>query len=400
MNDLPALALAHGKAGAQVLTAWYFDRKFRQVWPDPDPALFFYDVQKAIVKAFSLIGPDQVDEARVLLELERAGVLARVAGTPGDVLDELTRGEPTREPLVALEQLRQIVALRRLRSDLALLIREIDAGGLALSETTQQIDQHVSAAASSAGAKMVTLRDAVVRVMQTSADPHKPRGVSVLFDELDAVTGGFRPEWIWMIAAETNYGKSTMATALYDGVIAQGEPALIISGEDPTELYARRWLARRAQINPAKIRTGKMSAEEWAALTREVDAAPDVPFWLDARGRKVEDLLLDVRAVVKSTGCKVVFFDYLQTLRWKRDFRGGKGEALDEAARAFVDLFRSLGVCGVMMSQITKDGTGALTKDSIRWAKEASHMAEVVLLGYVDKDGRRWINLDKNKDGP
>lgn len=390
----------HIRRSSQVLTAWYFDRQFRHAWPDPDPTLFAFDTQKVIAKAFSLIGPDQVDEGRVLIELERAAVLTKLFGSPADVISMLEGGEPTREPLQALERLREIVAFKRMVADLRGFVHDAESGAYTLGEASAQLNHLVSVAASSAGARMVTLRNAVIHVLKEAANPDKPKGLRVLFDELDDATGGFRPEWIWMFGAETNFGKSTLATALFDCIIEQGEPACIISGEDPCELYARRWLARRTHINPAKIRTGKMAGDEWDRLTREVDRTPDVPFWVDARGRCVEDLLLDARAVIKANGCKVAFLDYLQCLRWRKQFKGGKGEALDEAARVFVDLFRSLGICGVFLSQITKDANGQISKDSIRWAKEASHMAEVVALGYVDKEGRRWINLDKNKDGP
>src|SRR5688572_30202023 len=55
--------------------------------------------------------------------------------------------------------------------------------------------------------------------------------------ELDRVTGGLKPGFVWVFGADTSWGKSSFLIMIADECIRRGKRVLIVSAEDSEQIY-------------------------------------------------------------------------------------------------------------------------------------------------------------------
>lgn len=230
---------------------------------------------------------------------------------------------------------------------------------------------------------------------------------------VDEATGGFQPEFVWVIGAETSWGKSTLAVAIADENIKLRRRVMIISVEDPKALYADRLMARRTRISASDRRMGKLTRTDIERMGTAAAKAEDDPVYIDARGRSIEWIADRIPGLVKEHGIHLVMFDYLQAADNEKPQQDRKNQ-VTYIMRKATDAMKLSGAAGVMFSQITmSDEKPIPDKHSVRDSKSVSHMAEGVAMGFrpkkhvVDSNGTtlveggsRALFVDKNKDGP
>jgi very-short-patch-repair endonuclease len=217
------------------------------------------------------------------------------------------------------------------------------------------------------------------------------RGITTISPSLDRHTGGIERGDFWVFAADTGFGKSTYATAIAVAAGARGIPSVLVSSEDPPELYARR-------------------------IERCLGSArPETPTvaYLDARGVSAELVAAQVAGFLTAAPGALVIYDYLQ------EFRSGKRHPdrrieTEAVAAALREPTRRLGGRCLLLSQVTPiDGQRVPTLHWVRESRGVSNAADVVVLGFspdediLDHDrkvmaerGSKCIALDKNKFGP
>lgn len=407
-NQGAELMAAELETASRILSSLFFDRAFRlAAKPILTADMFPGKLDGLLAVMLCELGED-VDEARVLLEIDRRGIqLPTEGGVPAQslVLEKLMAGAYVANPLLELDRLRELKSLRHLRYGLLELERQIGANEATLGAAQTQIAALLTRASANAGVRVRRLGEALQAAFQTTINAtsgNPRRHVLTGFPELDGNTGGILIENSWVMGASTNWGKSTSLVALYLAGRAQGFRPLIVSGEDAEELYARRVLGRLARVNPARLRDGKVEREGWPRLTQavaEVGLDP-LPFFLDCRGKSSEQVLRETRGAVAAEGIDLLLVDYLQV--WRPSERNDRRHEVADIASGFTDIIKSAahGCCGVLFSQLTVEKGEEPNKESIRESKDVGHRAEVIVLGWTDKQGQRWFLLDKNKDGP
>lgn len=262
------------------------------------------------------------------------------------------------------------------------------------------------------GPRLVSVRDMLSASLVRATRPRQRRGGTTGNRVLDGITGGLRPGFTWVMAAETSFGKSSWAVSVADQNLRSGGHVLIVSTEDQPSIYGDRLLARRAKINAKRLRDGCITDEEQARATECVMRSEREPVYLDAIGKPVEWVLKHLPAMVKEYEIDIVIVDYLQEMRSEKRYQDRRLElaAIAGSLRAAI---KGLGACGILLSQITKkqDG-GEPNKYSIRDSQDVANGAEVVVVGYendkefTDKSGKTWgahtkiLKVDKNKNGP
>lgn len=394
------LAVRIAKLSAVVLSAWLSDEKFQRAWR-PSPGLFLAQAHSELADVCATLGPG-ADLDIVTIELQKRKKLELFEGGAEGLAEFILGAPAVRDPWKALEELQRLCALRALRDSLQNALRGIEAGN-GLSETQSQISEALSASAAAVGGRARTVRDVMGAGLSGSLKKDRKPGAMTGCQNLDMATGGVRSRYVWVFGAETNWGKTSWLCAMASRALKAGRRPLIVSGEDPEELYGQRLLQLRARVNAWRLREGKLTAEEFHDAMDAVKSAESSPFFLDACGKPAEDIASHIRSHVASDGIDLVLVDYLQAFRSRTKHQDRRNEVAF-TARVLTDAIKQSGAGGILFSQITKDAKGGTpTKDSIRESRDVSHAAEVVVLGYtevVNDEERKYLFLDKCKDGP
>jgi len=259
--------------------------------------------------------------------------------------------------------------------------------------------------------RVITVRELLEASMDRALSKRDNRQCTTGNYELDEATGGMRPGHVWVFGADTNWGKSSFLVMLADENIKRGKRVLIVSSEDDESIYGDRLMVRRARVRALAYRDRKLNGDEIDRVTRVAKDAPDVPVFLDARGKSAERIAKDVGHIIATEKIDMVAYDYLQEFRSGVRHQDRRNE-VSEVAAALRMPVKTAGITGIIFSQITvSEAKKYPDKHSIRESRDVSNAAEVIMLGFTPSSaistrgganieaGSKAILIDKAKDG-
>lgn len=275
---------------------------------------------------------------------------------------------------------------------------------------TLPVDPMANTATMVDGPEIVTVAEglhaAALRVMSTE----KSRHISSGDPDLDRMTGGFRPGEVWVMGAETSWGKSSWLIALCDDAIKAGRRPLIVSVEDAASVYFDRLLVRRAKVNAQRFRNRELTREEMMAIDKVQRAGENQPLFLNAIDRSTEWVCGQIRAMVAEFGIDFVGVDYVQELRLDAKKQDRRLE-LAEVARLLRATIKECKITGCLFTQLTIPEGEMPGKYAVRDSKDVANGAEVIVMGWTPQEnvesstagfieaGTRCMRVAKAKSG-
>ena len=203
------------------------------------------------------------------------------------------------------------------------------------------------------------LHDEVDRLEKLSTGETEMTGTPSGFRDVDAVTGGFQPGNLIIVAARPAMGKSALVANIAENVaVKRGLPVAFFSLEMSEVELAQRFIACRARISGDKLRKGQVSKRDWPKVLRACNELEEAPLWFDDSS----DLgILDLRAKARRLhaqeqergGLGLVIVDYLQLMR-ADDLRANRVEQVGQMSRGLKILARELEVPVLAISQLSR----------------------------------------------
>lgn len=225
--------------------------------------------------------------------------------------------------------------------------------------------------------------------------------VSTSIPDLDNDLGGIEAGTVCVLGAPTNWGKTGMVVAIADDALMSGKSVLIVTGEDPPELYLRRLVQRRGRVNAYRLKTRTHTGDDFNKYSKaavELCINQGTPVILKCAGRPIEHVLHDAERRMKTEHYDLVMFDYLQAFTCKERKESRRTE-VNYILRKITDCIKRRGVSGVIVSQIRRLEKGE--EPALRDLKESGDIensAESVLLGFTSKESTPVVRLAKSKD--
>jgi replicative DNA helicase len=203
------------------------------------------------------------------------------------------------------------------------------------------------------------LHDEVDRLEKLSTGETEMTGTPSGFRDIDAITGGFQPGNLIIVAARPAMGKSAIVANIAENVAVKRElPVAFFSLEMSEVELAQRFIACRARISGDKLRKGQVSQKDWPKVVRACNELEQAPLWFDDSS----DLgLLDLRAKARRLhaqhqdkgGLGLIIVDYLQLMR-PDDPRANRVEQVGQMSRGLKILARELEVPVLAISQLSR----------------------------------------------
>lgn len=224
----------------------------------------------------------------------------------------------------------------------------------------------------------------------------------------NALTGGFSPGGLYVLAARPSVGKSSFAQDLGMNFAADGLPTLFLSQEMADTEVADRGVSNAGRLSYTALRSGNMKKDHWERACEAMDKLGRLPFFIDDDGSLT---LQRIRLKAKSVkGLKVLILDYLQLC----DYEAGKGsttnDALAKVSKGLKALAKELGIAILALSQLNREvekrGNKRPLGSDLRDSGAIEQDADVILFLWpvreFPSEGRRVVGLgvDKNRQGP
>lgn len=258
------------------------------------------------------------------------------------------------------------------------------------------------------------LLDAVPRIERLWTNQKLVTGVPTGFEKLDLLTAGFQPSDMVVIAARPAMGKTALALSMAQVSAENNIPAGIFSLEMSMEQLSMRFLAMESDIPFSKIRIGDINEDEWKKLGESTFKFQNLPIYIDdSPALNILDLRGRARRMVKEHGVGIIFIDYLQLIKGKRE-NDRREQEISEISRFLKALAKELNIPVVALSQLNRKVEERHDKrpqlSDIRESGAIEQDADVIMFLYRDEvynpapdnpeAGKAELNIGKQRNGP
>ena len=148
-------------------------------------------------------------------------------------------------------------------------------------------------------------------------------GLQTGFSKLDALTSGWQPSDLVIIAARPGMGKTAFVISMAKNMSIDFEyPVALFSLEMSSVQLIMRMISSETGLPSEKLRKGNLEAHEWEQLNVKVKQLSDAPLYIDdTPSLSIFDLRAKARRLVSQHGVKIIIIDYLQLMT-----AGGSGK--------------------------------------------------------------------------
>ncbi len=177
------------------------------------------------------------------------------------------------------------------------------------------------------------------------------------FKDLDAITGGFQPGNLIILAARPAMGKSALVCNIAENAaVSHGKAVALFSLEMAESELAQRFVATQARIKGEELRKGRVAEERWPKILKASQTLSNAPLWVDDSS---DVGMLEIRAKARRLhshtpeGLGLIIIDYLQLMRTDSRY-DSRVTAVGELSRGLKILARELGVPVIALSQLSR----------------------------------------------
>ncbi|MDC1319606.1 replicative DNA helicase [Litorivicinus sp.] len=201
------------------------------------------------------------------------------------------------------------------------------------------------------------LKLALKRIDDLYASDSAITGVSTGFKKLDEMTAGLQSSDLVIVAGRPSMGKTAFAMCLVESCLIKSEkPTLVFSMEMPGESIVMRMLSSLGRIDQTKVRTGKLSDEDWPRLTSAFSLLNEKPLYIDdTPALTPTELRSRARRIARQhpEGIGMIMIDYIQLMQVAGTGENRAGE-ISEISRSLKALAKELECPVVALSQLNR----------------------------------------------
>ncbi|SPE24425.1 replicative DNA helicase [Burkholderiales bacterium] len=246
------------------------------------------------------------------------------------------------------------------------------------------------------------------------ASPSDVTGVPSGFTDLDAKTAGFQEGDLIIIAGRPSMGKTALALNIGQHVaIDMGMPVAVFSMEMGAEQLAMRLLGSVGRIDAHRLRTGRLTDEDWPRLSEAMERMHAAPLHIDETpGLNALELRARSRRLAREYGkLGLIIVDYLQLMS-ASSMGENRATEISEISRSLKGLAKELKVPVIALSQLNRTVEQRTDKrpvmSDLRESGAIEQDADVILFIYRDEvynpdspdKGIAEIILGKQRNGP
>ena len=245
-------------------------------------------------------------------------------------------------------------------------------------------------------------------------NPSDITGVPTGYLKLDQMTSGLQAGDLIVIAGRPSMGKTALALNIAEHVaVANGLPVAVFSMEMSSNQVATRILGSIGRVDQHKMRTGRLTDNEWGQLSDAMGKLHEAPIYIDEGGALTA---LEIRARARRlkrefSKIGLVVIDYLQLMSSTAQGENRATE-ISEISRSLKAMAKELDCPVIALSQLNRALEQRPNKRpqmaDLRESGAIEQDADVILAIYRDEvynpdsgdKGKAEVNVLKQRNGP
>jgi len=219
------------------------------------------------------------------------------------------------------------------------------------------------------------------------------------------------------LAARPSMGKTAFAINIAEHVaLNEGLPVAVFSMEMGASQLAVRIVGSIGRIDQGRLRTGKLTEEEWPRLTEAIERLRSVALHIDETpGLTVSELRANARRLARQCGkLGLIVVDYLQLMSVSTSMNDeNRATAVGEISRGLKMLAKELQCPVIALSQLSRGVESRTDKrpmmSDLRESGAIEQDADVIMFIYRDEyytkeackePGVAEVIISKQRNGP
>jgi replicative DNA helicase len=259
------------------------------------------------------------------------------------------------------------------------------------------------------------LKESFERITQLYESGADVTGVPSGFRDLDRVTSGFQEGNLIIMAARPSMGKSALGLGVaLNLAVRRNIPVGLFTLEMSKSEVTQRLMCSEAKVESQRLRTGKLSADDWPRLTTACDKLAKAPIYVDDTGSIT---MMEIRSKARRLKSKhpdlgLVIVDYLQ-LMTSGTTAENRVQEVSQISRSLKVLARDLDVPIIALSQLSRAVEQRHDKrpilSDLRESGSIEQDADIVMFIYrdeyyngeeSDQQGLAEVIVAKHRNGP
>jgi len=246
-------------------------------------------------------------------------------------------------------------------------------------------------------------------------NPSDVTGIATGFTDLDRMTSGLQEGDLVVIAGRPSMGKTSLALNIAEHIaLVLKMPVAIFSMEMGATQLAMRLMGSVGRLDQQKIRTGRLTNDDWERLSGALGKLNDAPIHIDETpAMNALEVRARARRLARQYGGKLgaIIVDYLQLMQAVSDGENRATE-ISEISRSMKALAKELKVPVLALSQLNRSLEQRPNKrpvmSDLRESGAIEQDADVILFIYRDEvyneetqdKGVAEIIISKQRNGP
>ncbi|KVN99807.1 replicative DNA helicase [Burkholderia ubonensis] len=247
-----------------------------------------------------------------------------------------------------------------------------------------------------------------------TANPSDVTGTPTGFVDLDRMTSGMHGGELIIVAGRPSMGKTAFSMNIGEYVAVEyGLPVAVFSMEMPGTQLVMRMLGSVGRLDQHRMRTGRLTDEDWPKLTHAVQKMSEAQLFIDETGGlNPMELRSRARRLARQCGkLGLIIVDYLQLMTGSSQGENRATE-ISEISRSLKSLAKELDVPVIALSQLNRGLEQRPNKrpvmSDLRESGAIEQDADVILFIYRDEvynpdsqdKGTAEIIIGKQRNGP
>lgn len=255
------------------------------------------------------------------------------------------------------------------------------------------------------------VRDALAESFDRLDELHKQteglRGAPTGFKDLDDTLAGMQRSNLLILAARPGIGKTSLALSIAQNLaVNHKRPVGFFSLEMSKEELVDRLLVTQADIDAWKLKTGKLSEDDFTRLSNAMGELAEAPLFIDdTPALSILEMRTKARRLQVEAGVDLLIVDYLQLARSRQ--LENRVQEVSEISMGLKNLARELKIPVLAVSQLSRAveqrGTKRPQLADLRESGSIEQDADVVMfLWREDEENFENVSLEiaKHRNGP
>lgn len=359
--------------------------------------VFYFKNHQEIYKAITFMYKNNlpIDILTLITFLQDNGLLQKIGGLK--VLIELLSQIPN---LIYLEEYLRLVKDKYIRRSLIKLgyetINSSYITSLPLENILNDLENKLFSLTSEIKPQKLSssaelLNDIFFELKTKSLDP-KLAGIASGFYDLDSLTQGFQKSDLIIIAGRPSMGKTALGLNIASNIIKSSKlPVLFFSLEMSKEQIMYRLLAMETNLNQMKLKTGKLSKNDWLKLNKIIKILAKFPLFIDDTfDLSIQDIRSKIKTIIfEQNQIGLIIIDYIQLMQNSKLKTANRVQELSQITRSLKTIAREFNVPIIGLSQLSRNVENRIDKKPIlsdlRESGSIEQDADLVLMLYQNK---------------